>query len=124
TLQKTIIRNAQQCERCGKRLRECYIYQRTIRTLSGSVNLNVHARKCPDHGETNRNVLNTLVNGSLFDPAVIIAVGLLRFMLDYQREEIQILLESRGYPGPTGEIFNLSRKFLLRFYCIHRRHMK
>ncbi|EQD69221.1 MULE transposase, conserved domain protein, partial [mine drainage metagenome] len=55
---------------------------------------------------------------------MIIAVGLLRFMLDYQREEIQILLESRGTRISTGEISNLSREFLLRFYCIHRRHMK
>ena len=37
--------------------------------------------------------------------------------------EIQILLESRGISISTGEISNLSGEFLLRFYCIHRRHM-
>ncbi|MCL4342777.1 MAG: hypothetical protein M1267_02845, partial [Candidatus Thermoplasmatota archaeon] len=95
-----------------------------IRTLSGEVNLNVHVRKCTDHKETNRNAIDTLVKSSDFDPRVVIAVGLLRWIMDYQREEIQILFESHGIRISTGEISNLSREFLLRFYCIHRRHMK
>ena len=64
------------------------------------------------------------MGGSDFDPRVTIAVGLLRWLMDYQISEIQILLESRGISISTGEISNLSREFLLRFYCIHRRHMK
>ncbi len=103
---------------------ECYTYQRVIRTLSGDVNLNVHVRKCPDHKETNRKAIDTLINGSEFDPRITMAAGLLRFLLDYQREEIQILFESRGIRISTGKISCLSREFLLRFYCIHRRHMK
>ena len=64
------------------------------------------------------------MGGSDFDPRVTIAVGLLRWLMDYQISEIQILLESRGITISTGEISNLSREFLLHFYCIHRRHMK
>ena len=95
-----------------------------IRTLSGEVNLNIHVRKCPDHKETNRNAIDTLINSSGFDPRVVIAVGLLRWIMDYQRSEIQILMESRGISISTGEISTFSQEFLLRFYCIHRRHMK
>ena len=95
-----------------------------IRTLSGEVNLNVYVRKCPDHKETNRNAIDTLIKSSDFDPGVVIGVGLLRWIMDYQREEIQILFESHGIRISTGEISNLSREFLLRFYCIHRKHLK
>ena len=95
-----------------------------IRTISGDVNLNVHMRKCSDHKETNRKAIDALISGSNFDPRITMAAGLLRFLLDYQRDEIQILFESRGIRISTGEISCLSREFLLRFYCIHRRHMK
>ena len=64
------------------------------------------------------------MGGSDFDPRVTIAVGLLRWLMDYQISEIQILLESKGISISTGEISNLSREFLLHFYCIHRRHME
>ena len=60
------------------------------------MNLNVHVRKCPDHLKTNRKTIDTLINGSDFDPRITIAVGLLCFLLDYQREELQILMESHG----------------------------
>ncbi len=86
-----------------------------IRTLSGDVNLNIHVRKCPDHKETNRNAIDTLINSSGFDTRVVIAVGLLRWIMDYQRSEIQILMESRGVRVSTGEISTLSQEFLLRF---------
>ena len=115
---------AERCIRCGKRLRECYTYRRILRTMSGDVNLNVHVRKCPDHKETNRKAIDALINGSEFDPGVVMAVGLLRWIMDYQRSEIHILMESRGIEISAGEISNMSREFLLRFYCIHRRHMK
>ena len=88
------------------------------------MNLNVHMRKCPDHKETNRKAIDALINGSEFDSRVVMAVGLLRWIMDYQRSEIHILMESRGIEISSGEISNLSKEFLLRFYCIHRRHMK
>ena len=103
---------------------ECYTYLRVIMTLSGGVNLNVHVRKCPDHKETNRKAIDALINGLDFDNRIVMAVGLLRRIMDYQRSEIHILMESRGISVSTGEISNMSREFLLRFYCIHRRHMK
>ena len=70
TLPEKIMGEAERCIRCGKRMRECYTYQRMLRTLSGEVNLNIHIRKCPDHAETNRNTIDALVNGSGFDPRV------------------------------------------------------
>ncbi len=64
------------------------------------------------------------MGGSDFDPRVIISIGIMRWLMDYQVSEIQILMESRGIRISTGEISNLSVEFLLRFYCIHIRHMK
>jgi hypothetical protein len=51
---------------------------------------------------------------------VIIAIGFLRWLFDYQREEIQLLLEGRGVNILTGEISILSEEFLLRFYVLHK----
>ncbi len=91
------IREAERCTKCAKRLRERYTYTRVSRILSGDVNLNIHVRKCPDHNETNRNAMDAFINSSDFDPRVIME---------------------------SGGISNLSREFLIRFYVIHRRHLK
>ncbi|TAN38229.1 MAG: hypothetical protein EPN24_05915 [Candidatus Methanoperedens sp.] len=53
---------------------------------------------------------------------MVIAIGFLRWLFNYQREEIQLLLESRGINISTGEISNLSEEFLLRFYVLHKKH--
>jgi hypothetical protein len=53
---------------------------------------------------------------------VTIAIGFLRWLFNYQREEIQLLLESRGIHISTGEISKLSEEFLLRFYVLHNKH--
>ena len=97
---------------------ECYTYPRVIMTLSGGVNLNVHVRKCPDHKETNRKAIDALINGSDFDNRIVMAVGLLRWIMDYQRSEIHILMESRGSPYPLeryqicqGSFFSVSIAF-------------
>ncbi|EQD27872.1 hypothetical protein B2A_15076, partial [mine drainage metagenome] len=99
-------------------------HSRTIRTLSGPLDLRIHVRVCKDHKESNRTAINSLLGGSDFDPRVIISIGIMRWLMDYQVSEIQILMESRGIRISTGEISNLSVEFLLRFYCIHIRHMK
>jgi len=52
----------------------------------------------------------------------MIAIGFLRWLFNYQREEIQLFLEGRGINISTGEISNLSEEFLLRFYVIHKNH--
>jgi len=52
----------------------------------------------------------------------MIAVGLLRWFLDMQREEIQLLFYARGTDISTGEISYLSEEFLLRFYIFHKKH--
>ena len=78
-----------------------------IRTLSGNVNLNIHVRNCPVHGTTNRNVIDSLLSGSNFVPGVTIAVGLLRWIMDYQISEIQILMESRGIRISTGHTLRM-----------------
>ncbi|MCW3129158.1 MAG: hypothetical protein N2V75_03550 [Methanophagales archaeon] len=53
----------------------------------------------------------------------MIAVGLLRWFFNLQREEIQLLFAVRGTEISTGEISNLSEEFLLRFYALHRRYI-
>jgi hypothetical protein len=53
----------------------------------------------------------------------MIAVGLLRWFLNMQREEIQLLFYARGTNISTGEISNLSEEFLLRFYIFHKKHI-
>jgi hypothetical protein len=57
-----------------------------------------------------------------FDTKVIIAIGFLRWLFNYQREEIQLMLESRGIYISTGEISKLSEEFLLRSYVLHKKH--
>ena len=52
---------------------------------------------------------------------VLTAVGLLRWGLDLQRSEIQVLLAGRGIALSTGEISALSTEFLLRFFLLHHR---
>lgn len=52
----------------------------------------------------------------------MLAIGFLRWLFDYQREEIQLFLEGRGITISTGEISNLSEEFLLRFYVLHKKH--
>ncbi len=52
----------------------------------------------------------------------MIVVGLLRWFLNMQREEIQLLFYARGTNISTGEISNLSEEFLLRFYALHKNH--
>jgi hypothetical protein len=52
----------------------------------------------------------------------MIAIGFLRWLFNYQREEIRLLLEGRGIHISTGEISLLSEEFLLRFYVLHKNH--
>jgi len=52
----------------------------------------------------------------------MLAIGFLRWLFDYQREEIQLFLEGRGVNISTGEISRLSEEFLLRFYVLHKKH--
>ena len=47
----------------------------------------------------------------------------INYDFDFQREEIRTILLSRGIHNSTGEISNLSEKFLLRFYALHKRHV-
>lgn len=58
-----------------------------------------------------------------FDSKVMIAVGILRWYFNYQREEIQSLFFARGIEISTGEISNLSEQFLVRFYVLHKKHI-
>jgi hypothetical protein len=52
----------------------------------------------------------------------MITIGVLRWLFNYQRNEIKLFLEGRGIDISTGEISNLSEEFLLRFYVIHKNH--
>ncbi|MCW6170964.1 MAG: hypothetical protein LVQ96_07310 [Thermoplasmatales archaeon] len=99
--------------------------ERCVRTLSGETHLRFTLKRCSCRGIDNRQILKAIVpKDSNLDTKLMIGIGILRWIMDYQRSEIQTLMESRGVRVSTGEISNMSREFLLRFYCIHRRHMK
>ena len=61
--------------------------------------------------------------GRSFDTKIMVAIGILRWSFNYQREEIKNILFSRGISISTGEISNLSEEFLVRFYAFHKRHV-
>ena len=61
--------------------------------------------------------------GRNFDVKTMITVGILRWLIDYQREEIQTIIEAGGSYISTGEISYLSSQFLLYFYCVQKRHV-
>lgn len=99
-------------------------YRRRVSGISGISNIRFTLKACPLHRNADRSIVNAIIPaGSNFDYHIMIAVGILRFLMDYQRSEIQILMESRGIPISTGEISFLSEEFLLRFYCIHRKRL-
>ena len=95
--------------------------------MSGEIRFNIHFRYCKEHGSFDEPLVS-LVNricpaGRNFDSKVMIAIGILRWVFDYQREEIRTVLLSRGIHISTGEISNLSEEFLLRFYALHKRQL-
>nr|QNO53622.1 hypothetical protein NGENPBHE_00022 [Methanosarcinales archaeon ANME-1 ERB6] len=95
--------------------------------MSGEIQFSIRFRYCKKHGSFNESLVS-LVNricpaGRNFDSKVMIAIGILRWFFDYQREEIRTILLSRGLHISTGEISNLSEEFLLRFYALHKRHV-
>jgi len=94
--------------------------------LSGEIRFTIRFRYCKEHGSFDESLVS-LVNricpaGRNFDSKVMVAIGILRWFFDYQREEIRTILLSRGIHISTGEISNLSEEFLLRFYALHKRH--
>ena len=95
--------------------------------MSGEVRFNICFRYCKEHGSFDEPLVS-IVNricpaGRNFDSKVMIAIGILRWHFDYQREEIRNILLARGIHISTGEISNLSEEFLLRFYALHKRHV-
>ncbi len=95
-------------------------------TLSGDRNLSIKLKYCEDHGLINTEALSIFQKicqkRRTFDTKVMLAIGFLRWLFDYQREEIQLFLEGRGINISTGEISNLSEEFLLRFYVLHKKY--
>ena len=95
-----------------------------MKTLSGEQELTFTLRVCKEHNRSNKHILDAIIpDNHHFDFKVTIVVGLLRWMMDYQRDEILLLLQSRGIDISTGEISLLSQQFLLRFYCVQKRHV-
>ncbi|MCK5029856.1 MAG: transposase [Thermoplasmatales archaeon] len=95
--------------------------------MSGEIKFSICFRYCKEHGSFDESLVS-LVNricppGRNFDSKVMVAIGILRWFFDYQREEIKTLLLSREIHISTGEISNLSEEFLLRFYALHKRHV-
>ena len=87
----------------------------------------IRFRHCKEHGtfdEPLMSVVNRICPaGRSFDTKIMVAIGILRWYFNYQREEIKNILFSRGISISTGEISNLSEEFLVRFYAFHKRHV-
>lgn len=95
--------------------------------MSGEMQFSIRFRYCKEHGTFDEPLIS-LVNricptGRNFDSKIMVAIGILRWSFDYQREEIKNILFSRGISISTGEISNLSEEFLVRFYVLHKRHV-
>ena len=95
--------------------------------IGAYLRFNICFRYCKEHGSFDEPLVS-IVNricpaGRNFDSKVMIAIGILRWYFDYQREEIRNILLVRGIHISTGEISNLSEEFLLRFYALHKRHI-
>lgn len=126
-LQKEIkIKNPTWCPKCKKTPKTQTTYRRRIITLSGERHVDVHIKYCKEHGAFNNENLAVIQKicppQRTFDTKVMIAIGFLRWLFNYQREEIQLLLEVRGIRISTGEISRLSEEFLLRFYVLHKKY--
>ena len=79
---------------------------------------------CREHNRSNKHILDAIIpRNHHFDLKVMIVIGLLKFKMDYQRDEILLLLQSRGIEISTGEISLLSQEFLLHFYCVQKRQV-
>jgi len=95
--------------------------------LSGEVQFSINFRYCKEHGASEEPLIS-LVNricpaGRNFDSKIMVAIGILRWYFNYQREEIKNILFLRGISISTGKISNLSEEFLVRFYALHKRHV-
>nr|QNO54365.1 hypothetical protein DIMBOPOO_00038 [Methanosarcinales archaeon ANME-1 ERB7] len=95
--------------------------------MSGEIRFTIRFRYCKEHDSFDEPLVS-LVNricpaGRNFDSKVMVAIGILRWLFDFQREEMGTILLSRGLHISTGEISNLSEEFLLRFYALHKRHI-
>jgi hypothetical protein len=118
--------NPTQCPTCKNNPKTQTTYTRIIKTLSGERELSIQKKYCKIHGLINNENVSFLNKICLprrtFDTKVMTSVGYLRWFFNYQREEIQLLLEARGIKISTGEISKLSEEFLLRFYIVHKKH--
>jgi len=88
-------------------------------TLRGPMDVRVRVLHCPDHPDIPvypKPMRQLFLPGCRFDMNVMNAVGLLRWGLCLQREEIRVLLMGRGVKISTGEISYLSERFLAYFY--------
>lgn len=94
--------------------------------MSGERRLKYSLRWCKNHDLSSKepiSIINRICPPDrTFDSKVMATVGILRWFLNLQREEIQLLFYARGTDISTGEISALSEEFLLRFYICHKKH--
>lgn len=99
-------------------------WRRKVVTLRGPRDVRIKVLCCSEHDPPvmvyPEAMHRLFLPGCNFNVKVMIAVGLLRWALCLQREEIQILLRGRGVEISTGEVSYLSEKFLAYFYLLHR----
>ena len=102
-------------------------YRKEIITLQGTINVRVEIRYCPNHNRPiiikPDNLTEVVAKGRSFGIDILIAIGLLRWGLNLQREQIQLYFKRKNINISTGTISNLSFDFLLLLKQIHEKHI-
>lgn len=97
---------------------------RTITTLQGDFVFRVKHLRCPRHKHesiSSSSALNNLApSGRKYSIDIVMAVGILRWGLCLQRDQVKGYLQRRGIKIPTGMISYLSIDFLLLVEQIHQ----
>lgn len=119
------MKNTLFCPKCKKKLFVYQTYRKEIITLQGTSNVRVEIRYCPNHKKPiiiKPCILTQLVaKGRIYGIDILIAIGLLRWGLCLQREQIQIYFKRKNIKISTGTISNLSFDFLLLLKQIHEK---
>ena len=96
---------------------------RTITTLQGNFVFRIKERCCPIHKKESKvrcDILDNLApNGRKYGIDLVLAIGLLRWGLCLQRDQVNGYLQRRGIKISTGMISYLSIDFLLLVKQIH-----
>ena len=102
-------------------------YRRKIITLQGTIYARIEIKYCPNHEKPiiikPDSLTRFAAKGRNYGIDIIIAIGLLRWNLCLQREQIQIYFKRKKIEISTGAISNLSFDFLLLIKQLHEKYI-